>query len=66
MDDHHPIAPERGSGAKEPLKARWNIDTVVLRDVVDGLRGEFAGEGAYTHRSENGAACGEVTPEGAA
>ena len=51
---------------KDPLKARGEVDAVVLGDVVDGLRGEFTGEGADTHRSENGVACGEVTPEGAA
>ena len=45
--------------------ARWNVDTVVLGDVVDGLRGKFTGEGTDTHRSENSTACGEVTPEGA-
>ena len=42
-----------------------DIDTIVLGEVLDGLRGEFAGEGADAHRGENGAACGEITPEGA-
>ena len=46
--------------------ARWNVDTVVLGDVVDGLRGKFTGEGTDTHRSENSTAGSEVTPEGAA
>ncbi|MBR6842737.1 MAG: hypothetical protein IKM77_10650 [Prevotella sp.] len=51
---------------KEPLKARGKVDTVVLGDVIDGLRGKFTGEGTDTHRSENSTAGGEVTPEGAA
>ncbi len=42
-----------------------DIDTIVFNDIVDGVRGEFAGEGADAHCGENGAACGEITPEGA-
>ena len=40
------------------------VDAVVFGDEADGGRGEFSGEGADTHRSENRAAGGEVTLEG--
>ena len=41
------------------------VDTIVLGEVLDGVRGEFTGEGADAHRGENRATCGEITPEGA-
>ena len=41
------------------------VDAVVFGDEADGGRGEFSGEGADTHRSENRTAGGEVTLEGA-
>ena len=49
----------------QPPHPLRDINTIVLGDVADDVRGEFAGEGTDTHRSENGAACGEVTSEGA-
>ena len=47
------------------LRSWWKVDAVVFGDEADGGRGEFSGEGADTHRSENRAAGGEVTLEGA-